>query len=182
MIHRRPIFVLLLALPVLAAACDDDASEQESDTRIDSIKAEIARGEGAKFDTTAPRPPVDSTELASAPSRLLRPDEVAWGEIGRWSGTGDKGTERFQVASDEWRLVGTVEPLNGAEESWVVVKIFDADREHLHTFSIEAAGTDTGYVHVEPGVYYMTIGTKEARWRLLAEERRLPAEQVRPPQ
>lgn len=142
----------------------------------------------AAADTTAFAPGTDSAEARA--KELLRgaehdarfdhhvpPGRAAWSDVGAWAGTGDKGTERFAVRSEEWRLVGSVERLGEAKESWVIVKIHDAGRNHVATFSIEEPGVDTGYVHTEPGLYYVTVGTKDAKWRLTAQERRPIAEQ-----
>jgi hypothetical protein len=178
---RLPILLPLLLIAVIAG-CEaaDESAEAASDSAGDTSASAAAID--AMLDSVGdPRPaPVDTSAPAQPPARHLTPGEVAWAEMRSWSGTGDKATERFQVNSDEWRLVGAVEPLAGAEKSWVIVKVYDAQRNHVYTFSIEEPGADTSYVHGEPGLYFLTVGTQEARWRLSAQERRLPAEVVRP--
>lgn len=175
---------ILLPLLLIAAIAGCDAAEERAESAADTTAGTAASAAAidAMLDSVGdPRPaPVDTSAPQEPAARHLTPAEVAWAEVRAWSGTGDKATERFQVNSDEWRLVGVVEPLGNAEKSWVIVKVYDARRSHVYTFSIEEPGTDTSYVHGEPGLYFLTVGTQEARWRLSAQERRLPAEVVRP--
>ncbi|HEX5725768.1 MAG TPA: hypothetical protein VFX98_09910 [Longimicrobiaceae bacterium] len=121
-----------------------------------------------------------ATPADSAAAQDLAAADAVWAPIGRWMGTGDKGTERFTVADGEWRLVGRVGRLDKTKRPWIVVRVYDAERSQVATFSIEDIGADTSYLHTAPGAYHLAVSTGDARWELSAEERRLPAERVAP--
>ena len=131
-------------------------------------------------DSTAVTDTSPAADAAGMETPLVPPSEAAWAPLGRWSGTGDKGTSRFRVTGDEWRLAGTVRRLKKTEHPWIVVQVFDSSRSQVATFSIEDIGSDTTYLHTDPGVYYLGVSTHEARWELAAEERRPLLERPEP--
>jgi hypothetical protein len=180
LLMRLSPILTITAAALLCAGCEpSDGADGEVAAKSDSGGAFASKPAAVAVDSAvvhvkesaanARKPDLDSH---------LPPSAVAWADIGGWTGTGDKGTERFAVRADEWRLVGTSSRLAKEGESWVIVKVFDADKNQVGTFSIEEPGTDTTYLHTEPGLYYLTVGTREAKWSLSAQERRPPAERA----
>ena len=130
----------------------------------------------------------DTTPAAAAPAAaagteagpFLPASEAAWTRLAGWAGSGDEETERFRVGSDEWRLVVKMQKINEGGIGWILVRVMDPQRTEVARMTMMDSGTDTSYVHLRPGVYYLVVGTNSVRWSVWAEEGRLPAERVQP--
>jgi hypothetical protein len=163
----RILSALALALALGASSC---GSTESGDGAADSSS-------GVETDTT-PSAPAAAAGTESGP--FLAASEAAWTRLASWAGSGDEETERFRVTSDEWRLVVKMQKINEGGIGWILVRVMDPQRTELARMTMMDSGTDTSYVHLRPGVYYLVVGTNSVRWSVWAEEGRLPAERVSP--
>ena len=166
MFRFRAASVLALALALAAAAC----------------RAEESGGgaaSGVETDTT-PTPAAPAAAGGGGAEPFVPASGAAWSRLGSWAGSGDEETERFRVESGEWRLVVKMQKINEGGNGWILVRVMDDQRAELARMTMMDSGTDTSYVHLRPGVYYLVVGTNSVRWSVWAEEGRLPAERVQP--
>ncbi|HEX2202265.1 MAG TPA: hypothetical protein VHG91_03150, partial [Longimicrobium sp.] len=126
----------------------------------------------------APPPAPADTETAAPATTHLRADEALWVPVGRWSGQGQKETPRFRVGAGQWRLVTTAGEAPGTVHGRVQVQVVDGGGRTIAGVTLLGPAADTGYVHAEPGLFHLRVGSFGAPWTVVVEEKRVPAERL----
>ena len=95
----------------------------------------------------------------------------AWKEVRKFSGSGPKETESFDVASREWRITWRAKPTETA--GYFGVTVHDSEDKLVSLAANTATGGgDTSYVRGRPGRYYLKINSANMAYGIVVEDQR----------
>jgi len=94
-----------------------------------------------------------------------------WRPIGAWVGDGSSETERFTTAGSEWRITWrtTGDPRRVCA---LGIYVYDSSGAFVALAALrQGVGSDTSYVHAEPGEYYLSVISCASDWEIAVEDR-----------
>lgn len=96
-----------------------------------------------------------------------------WVEVKRWTGTGQKQTESFQIGSREWRISYATKPAVAGVEL-LQIYVHEANTGQIVTLAANRidSGSDTSYVQGQAGHRYYLVMNTANHWSVLIEEQR----------
>ncbi|HEX5725767.1 MAG TPA: hypothetical protein VFX98_09905 [Longimicrobiaceae bacterium] len=150
-----------------------------AEIRVGSHRLRVGSDGRLRVDTLSAEAPVRRGTAGEDDEAFLPAEEAVWRPVRQWSGTGDRVTESFRVASREWRIVyGGTASGSTARQS---VRVLQPSGRQVASVRRDGAGTDTSYVHRGPGVFYLEIRSLASRWNVSVQEKTVPAERITPP-
>jgi hypothetical protein len=113
-----------------------------------------------------------SPPSASTPAPQTR--TLAWQEVAKWTGSGIKQTESFQINNREWRVSWqtTNEAFAGAGIFQIMVHRSSDDALVTLAANKQGIGSDVSYVRGNPGRYYLAINSGNVNWSVRVEDQR----------
>lgn len=98
------------------------------------------------------------------------PAETGWRVVKRWTGSGIKQTEKFEVTSNEWRVSWSATAA-GKLQGLLVITVYD-EKGEVAAFAANQQGPGAGnsYIHAGPGRYYLDINSFGLDWTITVEE------------
>jgi len=103
------------------------------------------------------------------------PPPPAWREVGSWSGSSDRFTERFTISAGpgDWRIRWTARSTSEHRpDPWLWVRLYRVGEERSKSSEVYRDTSGVSYVHEGPGTYYLEIQPSVTSYTVIVEERR----------
>lgn len=91
------------------------------------------------------------------PTTTQTPGQGGWTTIATFTGINDKNTPDFTVPTNIWRITYTVQPANAYSSFSFYLYPSGQTETFLTSVLYVASGTDTTYVHVGPGAFWLDV-------------------------
>lgn len=92
--------------------------------------------------------------------------------VARWTGSGIKTTETFEITKPEWRINWS--GVGAGSGSLLQIHVYRAGSQIPISVAANIANqpirSDTSYVHSGPGRYYLLINAASVEWTVVAEQ------------
>ena len=118
---------------------------------------------------------ISAPACEAPPARAAEPGPTAWRSLGRWTGTGSRQTESFDVASGalrlQWEARAAATPGVGAPAGRFRVWLYSAiSGRPLQVIVDGGPGTGTAHLADDPRVSYLVVEGEGVTWTATLDE------------